>query len=199
MTSKFVENAFIYSEKDICIKNYSLLSSLISKGKVFVGTEKAKGKIIGGKTYAWESILTHYIGSEKSVTDAELWLGIDIDVNTQIKKLEKDIMNLRHDIAVLTTKQSKTDKKDKTIIKSIQMELEEKTDTLNKLIEKNNELAQALYNNNCDSISILGEAQAHTQISIGPFSQKTLNKIEKAAFKLDKNKILMEKLQVKRR
>ena len=73
----------------------------------------------------------------------------------------------------------------------------EKTETLNKFIEKNTELAEGLYNNNCGSISILGEAQAHTQILIGPFSQKTQDKIDKAVFKLDKNKILMEKLQVR--
>ncbi len=196
---KFVENAYIYSESDICVKSYSLLSSLVSKSKVFVGTVKAKGKIIGGKTYAWDSILTHFIGSEKSVADAELWLGIDVDVNSQIKKIENRISSMRQDIASLTTNQSRADKTNEPLIKAIQTELTEKTTTLNKLLEENNVLAQSLYNNDCDRISILGQVQAHTQIMIGPYSQKTHEKIDKAVFKIDKNMILMEKIQGKRR
>jgi uncharacterized protein len=197
VAAKFVENTYVYSEKDICIKGYSLLSTLVSKNRVFVGTEKAKGKIIGGKIYAWESILTHFIGSEKSVADAEIWLGIDVDVNSRIKKLEQEILDLRQDIASLTNKKSKSD--ELQLIKAIETELAEKTDKLNKLMEENNSLQESLYNNNCEGISILGQAQAHTQIMIGPFMQKTHDKIEKSVFKLDKNKILMEKLQVRRR
>ena len=199
VAAKFVENAYIYSEKDICVKNYSLLSQLVSKSKVFIGTERAKGKIIGGKIYAWDSILTHFIGSEKSVADAELWLGIDVDVNSQIKKLEQNISGIRHEIASLTTKQTRVDKKNQPLIKAIQAELADKTDTLNELMEENNVLAQSLYNNDCDSISILGQAQAHTQIMIGPYSQKTHEKIDRVVFKINKTKILIEKIQTKRR
>lgn len=199
VAAKFAENAYIYSEKDIYIKSYSLLSTLISKNRVFVGTEKAKGKIIGGKTYAWESILTHSIGSEKSVADAEIWLGIDVDIKSRIKELDQQIINLRQNIASLTNKKVKSDKKDIPYIKAIEAELSEKTGILNKLIEENNILTEKLYNSKCGSISIFGQVHAHTQIMIGPFMQKTYDKIDKAIFKLDKNKILMEKLAVRSR
>jgi len=191
---KYAENCVIQAKKSIYIGTHSVLSTLWAKDEIRVGLNRVKGRVIGGILYAWNSIKTGIVGSERAAYNVFLWLGIDREIALQIEELEKQIAKVKVYITNLQSKIENMKNEDAANQVNFQETKEQKLKELNGLVQSLNELNEKLYNEECAAIEVADKVFAHTNINIRTLSLKLKTHITKARIILKNNKIIHEPL-----
>jgi hypothetical protein len=165
--AKFIENATLFSKKDVIIGKEIMHSQIYAKGEVSVCGDR--GSIIGGRICAGRKVIARTIGSSSTEVLTKVEVGVDPQVRQELDKLEKEFA------------------KEKKIFEELKLEIEkslrEKNDSLpyqrkvlNHLISKIQVRGERIkylkekFQNSCGKIVILDSIHPGVEISVGTSS-----------------------------